>query len=63
MTLLKKTDYDKGCFIKANLNILIEKIHISPLMPNYFRNSVNFLCKNELAYLEERIHQSILYQK
>jgi hypothetical protein len=61
--LLDESDWGKGCFIGADLNSLIEKIHISPLMPEYFVDAVEFLLKDELAYLKAKLNYSNLYQK
>jgi len=61
MVLLDEKDYKKGCFVEVKLDILIEKIHISPLMPKYFLDSVKYLCKDKLYDLEEKIIQSSLY--
>ncbi len=58
---LNEKDYGKGCLVETDLNILIERIHISPLMPEYFTESVKFLCKNEFSYLEKKIEHSKLY--
>lgn len=62
MVLLDEKDYGKGCFVEVELDTLIERIHISPLMPKYFLDSVKFLCKSELDFLNERIVQSSLYE-
>ncbi len=61
--LLDEKDYGKGCFVKADLDILIEKIHVSPLIPEYFLESIKYLCKGELSFLEDRIVQSNLYNE
>lgn len=63
MVLLNEEDYKKGCFVETDLNILVEKIHISPLMPKYFLDSVKYLCQGELSFLQERIVQSSLYDE
>ncbi|WP_066165015.1 DUF2971 domain-containing protein [Aliarcobacter cryaerophilus] len=61
--LLDEKDYGKGCFVKFDLNILVEKIHISPLMPKYFLDSIKYLCQGELFFLKDRIVQSKLYDE
>lgn len=61
MVLLNEEDYRKGCYVKTDLNKLIEKIHISPLMPKYFLDSIKYLCQGELSFLQEKIIKSNLY--
>ena len=61
--LLDEKDYGKGCFVKTDLNLLIEKIHISPLIPKYFFDSVKYICQGKLSFLQDRIIQSNLYDK
>ncbi|MDD5051495.1 MAG: DUF2971 domain-containing protein [Sulfuricurvum sp.] len=60
---LDEVDFGKGCFIPVDLDMLIEKIHVSPLVPKYFLESVRFLCNNDLSFLQDRIIQSSLYDK
>jgi len=61
MVSLDEKDWGNGCLIKTDLNILIDKIHISPLMPKYFFESVRYLFKDKFKYLENKIHMSNLY--
>ncbi|MDP3266851.1 MAG: DUF2971 domain-containing protein [Sulfuricurvum sp.] len=61
--LIKEEDYNNGCLIDVDLDKLVEKIHISPLMPKYFLDSVKYLCQGELSFLQERISHSNLYDK
>lgn len=63
MVLLDEQDFGKGCFVNVDLDILVEKIHISPSMPKYFLDSIKYLCQGELSFLEDRIFQSTLYEK
>lgn len=63
MVLLDEVNFGEGCFIPVDLDMLIEKIHVSPLVPKYFLESVRFLCKNDLSFLQDRIVQSSLYDK
>lgn len=60
--LLDEIDYGKGSYINSDLDILIEKIHISPLMPDYFFDSIKYLCQGELSFLQDRIVHSKLYK-
>ena len=57
LVLLDEIDYGKGCFVKVDLNILVERIHISPLMPEFFLDSVKYLCQGKLSFLQDRIIQ------
>lgn len=61
--MLDKSDYGEGCLIRVDLDILIEKIHISPLMPSYFFDVVAYICKKELADFDSKIFYSDLYKK
>lgn len=63
IVLLDEEYFGKGCYIKADLNILIEKIHISPVMPKYFLDSIKYLCQGELSFLGDRIVHSKLYDE
>lgn len=63
IALLDEEYFGKGCYIKADLNILIEKIHISPVMPKYFLDSIKYLCQGELSFLGDRIVHSKLYDE
>mgnify|MGYP003590209475 FL=1 len=63
VVLLDENYFEKGCYIKVDLDILIEKIHISPAMPKYFLESIKYLCQGELSFLQDRIAQSSLYSK
>lgn len=63
MVLLDESDYDCGCLIQVNLETLIEKIHIAPSMPSYFKDAITFLCNQDLAFLQDRIIYSNLYEK
>lgn len=63
IALLDEKYFGRGCYIKTDLNVLIEKIHISPFMPKYFLDSIKYLCQGELSFLGDRIVQSKLYDE
>jgi hypothetical protein len=57
-----KAAHNNGCFVEVNLDTLIQKIHISPLVPNYFFHAVEYVCKNNLSDMQSKIIQSSLYE-
>lgn len=63
VALLDENYFEKGCYINSDLDILIEKIHISPLMPKYLLDSIRYLCQGELSFLQDRIVHSKLYDE
>lgn len=63
IVLLDEIDYGKGCLIQVDLDILIEKIHVSPLMPSYFFNVIKYICEKELVNFDSKIFYSNLYTK
>lgn len=60
---LDEINYGEGCAVSIDLDMLIEKIHISPLVPKYFLEAVRYLCKDDLSFLQDRIIHSNLYDK
>lgn len=63
VALLDENYFEKGCYINSDLDILIEKIHIAPLMPKYLLDSIRYLCQGELSFLQDRIVHSKLYDE
>ncbi|OCL91071.1 DUF2971 domain-containing protein [Aliarcobacter thereius] len=63
VALLDENYFEKGCYINSDLDILIEKIHIAPLMPKYLLDSIRYLCQGELSFLQDRIIHSKLYDE
>lgn len=61
MVLLDEKNYKNGCFVKVDLDTLIEKIHVAPFKSDYLVNTIKYLCQGELSFLQERIIQSNLY--
>ena len=63
MVMLDEADYGEGCLVETNLDILIQKVHISPLMPNYFVDAIKYICEKELINFDNKIVCSSLYTK
>ncbi|MDX3960100.1 hypothetical protein Q6A78_06715, partial [Aliarcobacter skirrowii] len=63
IVFLNENEIGESFYIKTDLDILIEKIHISPLMPKYFSDSIKYLCQGELSFLQDRIVHSKLYDE
>ncbi|MDX4026457.1 DUF2971 domain-containing protein [Aliarcobacter skirrowii] len=63
IVFLNENEFGESFYIKTDLDILIEKIHISPLMPKYFSDSIKYLCQGELSFLQDRIVHSKLYDE
>jgi hypothetical protein len=52
----------KGTFVKCNLDILINKIHISPFAPGYFKEVVENLCAGRVHSLNKFVVQSQMFK-
>jgi hypothetical protein len=63
MVMLDEADYGQGSLIQVNLDTLIQKVHISPLMPNYFFDAIKYICEKELINFDSKIVCSSLYTK
>jgi hypothetical protein len=61
-TVLLK-EVGKGQLVKCNLDILITKVHISPLAPPYLKEAVDNICSGSARKLGKPILQSSLFDK
>lgn len=52
-----------GLYVKCDLDILITKIHISPLAPEHLKNDLEKLCKNLIKPLNKTVSRSDLYDR
>lgn len=53
----------KGMLLKCDINVLINRIHISPYAPSYFQEAVEFMCKGQVQILNKPIIHSDLLKK
>lgn len=53
----------KGMLFNCDLNVLINRIHISPYAPRYFQEAVEFICKGQVQVLNKPIIHSDLLKK
>ncbi len=63
VAVLDEENYGKGCSISSDLELLICKIYISPLMPEYFYEAVRYVSSIALKNADEKIIRSKLLNK
>jgi hypothetical protein len=63
IVLLKGNDRGQGVFVKCDLDILINTVHISPFAENYFKEVVENICEGKISKLNKIVIQSSLFDK
>lgn len=53
----------KGIFVECNLDRLINRIHVSPLVEPYFKDIVNMICGGEIRNINKPVIPSTLFDK
>lgn len=61
--LLSEKDYGKGKMVKCDLNILMNKIHVSPLLEAYVKDDIEKLCSGKIKRLAKPVLYSPLLTK
>jgi hypothetical protein len=61
-TILLKNE-GKGELVRCDLNVLIARVHVSPLAPAYFKEAVEKICSGGMRKLCKPVLQSTLLDK
>ncbi len=58
--LLDEAHYGEGAYVRCNLGILINNIHVSPFVGNYVRDDIEKLCSGKIQIVNKPVRRSTL---
>lgn len=59
--IIRLPEEGRGASVECNLDTLINRIHVSPLAPPYFKDAVKALCLGRVCGLQKPVLQSKLF--
>jgi len=56
-------DKGKGIFVECDLDVLVTRIHVSPLVEPYFKEVVEDICAGNMRNLDKKVNHSMMFEK